>query len=183
MKVKEVIIVEGRDDITAVKAAVEAEVIATGGARISKNSLDAIEKAYHRCGIIILTDPDYAGEKIRKRLAQLCPKAKHAFISKDKAIKKEDIGVENSDPQTIRRALEEAKAEYGPSQVLYEKSDLSSMGLVGRDDSKLKRQVFTDILGIGYCNGKQLLARLNNFAIGKEEVARALEEMEGRLNG
>ena len=33
--IKEVIVVEGKDDITAVKAAVECEVIATGGFRFS----------------------------------------------------------------------------------------------------------------------------------------------------
>ena len=35
---KEVIVVEGKDDITAVKAALECEVIATNGASISTNN-------------------------------------------------------------------------------------------------------------------------------------------------
>ena len=36
--IKEVIVVEGKDDITAVKAALDAEVIATGGFAYKKTS-------------------------------------------------------------------------------------------------------------------------------------------------
>ena len=64
--IKEVIVVEGRDDITAVKRAVEAEVIAVGGFGINKRVIDRIKEAQKRQGVIVLTDPDFAGEKIRK---------------------------------------------------------------------------------------------------------------------
>ena len=62
--IKEIIVVEGRDDVTAVKAAVDAEVIAVSGFGINKNTIDKIKEAQKRKGVIILTDPDFAGEKI-----------------------------------------------------------------------------------------------------------------------
>ena len=63
--IKEVIVVEGKDDITAVKAAVECEVIATGGFRFSDKFIERLRFIQKQKGIIVLTDPDYAGEKIR----------------------------------------------------------------------------------------------------------------------
>ena len=64
--IKEIIIVEGKDDVAAVKKALEAEVISTHGFGISKETFERIIKAGHEKGIIVLTDPDYAGELIRK---------------------------------------------------------------------------------------------------------------------
>lgn len=184
MKIKEAIIVEGKDDITAVKAAVEAEVIATGGAMISKSKLKTIKDINDRCGIIILTDPDYAGEKIRRRLSSLCPDAKHSFISRAKAEKKGDIGVENASPEEIREALVRAKAELverGEAQI--SRADLIDAGLLGGTGSRRKREILGDILGIGYCNGKQLTSRLASFDIGAEEFQMAVEKMEEKING
>ena len=64
--IKEVIVVEGRDDITAVKAAIDAEVIASNGFGYKKDFIETLKKISQRRGIIILTDPDYAGEQIRR---------------------------------------------------------------------------------------------------------------------
>jgi len=43
--IKEVIVVEGRDDITAVKRAVQAEVIATGGVSLPPRAMERIKLA------------------------------------------------------------------------------------------------------------------------------------------
>ena len=42
--IKEVIVVEGKDDITAVKAAIDAEVIAVGGFGINSKVINKIKK-------------------------------------------------------------------------------------------------------------------------------------------
>ena len=68
--IKEVIVVEGKDDITAVKAAIDAEVIATNGFGYKKEFIETIKNICERKGIIILTDPDYAGEQIRRDLSK-----------------------------------------------------------------------------------------------------------------
>ena len=56
--IKEVIVVEGKDDITAVKAAVECEVIATGGFRFSDKFIERLRFIQKQKGIIVLTDPN-----------------------------------------------------------------------------------------------------------------------------
>ena len=85
--IKEVIVVEGRDDITAVKQAVDAEVIAVGGFRINAKVIDRIKDAQKRKGVIVLTDPDFAGEKIRSIISKRVKGIKHAYIAKKMALR------------------------------------------------------------------------------------------------
>ena len=66
--IKEIIVVEGRDDVTAVKRALDAELITTGGFGFPKGVMERIKAAQKRRGVIIFTDPDFAGEKIRKKI-------------------------------------------------------------------------------------------------------------------
>ncbi|NCC80246.1 MAG: toprim domain-containing protein, partial [Clostridia bacterium] len=66
--IKEVIVVEGKDDISAVKKAVYAEVLAVHGYGINEDSMNKIREAAKRTGVIILTDPDHAGERIRRMI-------------------------------------------------------------------------------------------------------------------
>ncbi len=55
--IKEIIVVEGKSDISAVKRAVDAEVIATSGLGLNEKIISVIKKASQNRGIIILTDP------------------------------------------------------------------------------------------------------------------------------
>ncbi len=56
MKIKEVIVVEGRDDLDAVKKAVDAEIIITHGFGISEKTFQLIKGCCSEKGVIILTD-------------------------------------------------------------------------------------------------------------------------------
>ena len=121
--IAEVIVVEGRDDTAAIKRAVRAVTIETHGFGISKSTWEKIDRAYTDYGIIVFTDPDHAGEEIRRKIIEKYPEAKQAFLSRDKATEKTknklaenakgirpDIGIENASPEDIREALEKAKA-------------------------------------------------------------------------
>lgn len=87
-KIKEAIIVEGRDDTAAVKRAVEAVTVETHGFGMPETMWAVIDKAYRSQGIIVFTDPDYAGEKIRERLQQKYPDCKAGLSAPGKALKK-----------------------------------------------------------------------------------------------
>lgn len=65
---KEVIVVEGKSDTAAIRRALEADTIETGGFTLAASTLRKIEAAYKKRGIIILTDPDGAGNRIRRFL-------------------------------------------------------------------------------------------------------------------
>lgn len=176
--IKEVIVVEGRDDIAAVKRALDVEVIATGGFGYSKKLVETIKSIADRNGIIILTDPDFAGEQIRKDLSRQIKNCKHAFLPQGKALKKDNIGVENASPQDIIEAIKKARPEDINREIVFSKDELLGLGFIGGSGSRERREMLGDILGIGYSNGKQLLNRLNNFGISREEFQEALERVE-----
>lgn len=176
--IKEVIVVEGKDDISAVKKAVDAEVIATGGFGYGDKFLRELKNIAGRKGVIILTDPDFAGEQIRRRISQDLANCKHAFLPQGKALKKNDIGVENARSEDIIEALEKARPIIEEKREVFKKQDLIELGFIGGDHSRTRREKVGDYLGIGYCNSKQFLNRLNHFGITREEFVEALESLE-----
>lgn len=179
--IKEVIVVEGRDDIDAVKKAVEAEVIATSGFGINAKIIERIKEAQKRKGVIILTDPDFAGEKIRSIISKRVKGVKHAYIAQADGLKDGDIGVENASPEVIRKALENAKITAEEKNIFYNMQDIFHFKLTGEEDSKQRRIILGKELGIGYGNANQMLSRLNNYAIPKEEFIAAIKKIEEQL--
>jgi ribonuclease M5 len=175
--IKEIIVVEGRDDISAVKKAVDAEIIATSGYHISRATIERIKKASETRGIIIFTDPDRAGDMIRKRLSDMFKESKHAFLPLEQATKEGDIGIENASPEDIIAALTKARAETTENREEFSKEDLNHYGLIGRFDSSKKREALGKFLGVGYANGKQFLKRINNYGVTREEFVKGVERL------
>ena len=179
-KVKEVIVVEGRDDISAVKMAVDAELIEVNGFAVRKKAtLEKIKFAHEKNGVIVLTDPDYAGEKIRKTIEEYVPGVKHAYISRKEGTKADNIGVENASPEAILAALEKAKFKLVESREEFSIEDMTKYGLTWGTDAKKKRQELGSMLKIGYANSKQFLKKLNHFGISREEFLGSIEKIEG----
>ncbi len=182
IKIKEVIVVEGICDEIAVKRGVDAEVIYVSGFGITKKTLNLIKKAQDSCGVILLMDPDSAGERIRKKIASLVPGVKHAYIPRSKSKKNGDIGVENAKKEDIINAIKNAKCELLVKNNEFFDRDLRDHGLVGREDSKKRREILGDILGIGYANGKKFLSRLNSFGISREDFNNGVKALEEKIN-
>lgn len=179
--IKEVIVVEGRDDIAAVKRAVDAELIAVGGFGINARVIERIKEAQRRKGVIVLTDPDFAGEKIRGIIAKRVKGIKHAYIAQEDGIKDDDIGVENAIPEVIIEALNRAKVSEEVVEEVYKSEDMFFFKLTGDIHSKRRRVLLGKELGIGYGNSNQMLKRLNKYSITKEEFIKAMEKVENIL--
>ncbi len=167
-KIKEVIIVEGRDDENAVAGALAADTLATHGFGIRPETWALMEKAYRERGLIIFTDPDFAGEEIRKKLNARFPLAKNAFLSRREATEQGDIGIENASPESIRRALEKACCTLTEDRTEFSWEDLIRAGLAGTSEAAGRRAELGRRLGIGYGNAKAFLKKLNRFGVGRE---------------
>ncbi|WP_024747948.1 ribonuclease M5 [Levilactobacillus namurensis] len=179
-KIKEVLVVEGKDDTKAINRAVNADTIETRGSAIDDDTLALIEKLADQRGIIIFTDPDFSGEKIRKIVAEAVPNAKHAFLPKkegrpDKA--GGSLGVEHATPDAIRAALAHVYTETEAAPELISHADLVTAGLIGGAGAKQRREQLGELLQIGYVNGKQLEKRLRMFGIQPTEFGAALAKL------
>lgn len=177
MKILETIVVEGRDDETAIKQAVDAEVIITHGYGIKKSTFERIKWAKEKTGVIIFTDPDFAGEKIRERINKEVPGCKNAYLIKDEAFKKNDIGVENANPESIRNALLNAKISTCEPYNEFTMEDLIFSGLASSENSSKLRSELGKKLRIGYGNSKQFLKRLNHYKISRDDFEKGLVEI------
>ena len=185
LKIHRAIAVEGRDDVTAVSRAADALIIPTHGFGITKESWDVLSKAYEEKGLIILTDPDHAGEQIRRRLTEKFPDAVQAYIARSDASKADDIGVENAAPEIIKLALSQAleragrtecSAAGGSSPKEYaDIADLRELGLAGTGGASALRAEVCRALGIGYGNAGATVKRLKGFGIDTDELRKAVE--------
>lgn len=175
--IKETIVVEGKDDIANVKRAVDAEMLATNGLAFGNDLIDKLKVINERTGIIIFTDPDHAGKKIREKIAREIPTAKHAYIDRKKAIKKGDLGVENADPEVIIDALNNAKAEITESRNEFVMADLLNNGLsIGSGEAMKKLyspKVVKEIIDFYDFSFKKSLGQ--NFLIDKNFVDKIVE--------
>lgn len=176
MKIKEIIVVEGKDDTTAIKRALDADTIETNGSALNQETIEKIILAQKMRGVIVFTDPDYPGEKIRRTIEQNVPGCKHAFLNKTDALHKsgKGVGVEHAKPEDIRKALHEAQIMNEVYEEEISQEDLIIAGLIGGEGAKERREKLGKILKIGYTNGKQLHKRLMMFQISKTEFANAV---------
>lgn len=118
LHIKETIVVEGRYDKEKLKMVTDAPIICTGGFDLykNKNTVKAICRMAEKTGVIILTDSDRAGFRIRSYIKQCTGgrgSVKHAYIPtvpgkerrKDKAGKEGILGVEGIDEETLAEIL------------------------------------------------------------------------------
>ncbi|MBE6041688.1 MAG: DUF4093 domain-containing protein [Clostridiales bacterium] len=187
LRIEQAIVVEGRDDVDAVSRACDALIIPTHGYGISAETWNVIAKAYEEKGIIILTDPDNAGGRIRRRLTERFPDAVQCYMTREDTTACGDIGIENADPDDILRALKRALELSGRSalagndvnksnkQVTME--DLRRLGLAGADGSAGLRAAVARELGTGYGNAGGMLKRLRGFGIGRDELEETVRKI------
>ncbi|HSI67459.1 MAG TPA: ribonuclease M5 [Planococcus sp. (in: firmicutes)] len=178
MRIKEIIVVEGKDDTVAIQRAVQADTIETNGSAVSVETLEKIEHAQSKRGIIVFTDPDYPGRRIRAIIEERVPNVKHAFLTKEKAIAKngKGLGIEHACDDDIREALSSVYTPATTEQVIeITMEDLIDAALVAHPQAKNRRTRLGNILKIGYTNGKQLKKRLHVFGISKSQFIDAVK--------
>ena len=193
--VKEVIVVEGRYDVNALKQIVDATVVATDGFQIfkDKGKQGMLRSLASRRGLIVLTDPDGAGGVIRGFLCGIVPpeQVKNAFIPdvagkekrKSSPSKEGKLGVEGMDPEVLLTALRNAGATMEDVSAprrdeAITKADLYRLGLSGGAGSLEKRTVLQRRLSLPErLSSNQLLAVLNIITT-KAELEALLEAVD-----
>ena len=104
-----VIIVEGKSDVSFLETFIDADFVITNGSEISKETIEYIKTLKRTREIVVLTDPDFPGLQIRNRIEEQISGVKHAYVSKEKSIKKHKVGVAESTKEEVIKAFREKK--------------------------------------------------------------------------
>lgn len=82
-----VIVVEGRDDTANLKRYFDVETYETRGSAVNQD-IERIQRLHELHGVIVFTDPDFNGERIRRMIMTAIPTVQHAFLKRDEAVPK-----------------------------------------------------------------------------------------------
>ncbi|MBR4720348.1 MAG: DUF4093 domain-containing protein [Clostridia bacterium] len=186
--VKEVIIVEGNYDKIKLSGFIESPVFAVDGFRIfnSDEMQKAVKTFAEKTGIVILTDSDSAGLKIRAFIKQLIKNGTvfDAFVpeiygkERRKAVggKEGILGVEGIDENVIIDAIKKSGAEVsGKSQKRkmaqpVKKADLYKLGISGGENSAIMRKKLLAELNLPTKMSANMLISVIDRLLNKEEL-------------
>mgnify|MGYP004660152803 CR=1 FL=1 len=163
-KVSQAIVVEGKYDKIKLSSLIDATIIPTDGFGVFRDRelLGLLRTLAAKKGLVVLTDPDAAGFKIRGYLSSAIPKEQiiHAYIPdlygkekrKDAPGKEGKLGVEGVPAECIVEALRRAgvlgECENAPARAPITKADLCELGLSGSACSAEKRRELCEKLSL-----------------------------------
>lgn len=179
------IVVEGRYDKIRLSGVVDALIITTDGFHIfnDKEKQRFIKKTALEKGLLILTDSDAAGFKIRNLIKNIVPEDRvtHVFIPdifgkekrKDSPSKEGKLGVEGIDNKILTEALLKSGAftetEKPTDRQEITTADLYEAGLTGGVNSAEKRRAFLEKNGLpARLKGKTMLQAVNMVMTRRE---------------
>ncbi len=154
IKIKQAVIVEGKYDKIKLSSIIDAPIIQTDGFGIFKDKelQMLIRKLAEKRGILVLTDSDSAGFKIRSFIGSTVDSKNitHAYIPdifgkesrKTEPSKEGKIGVEGVSEEVIMQALSNAgvlcESAHEPERPIT-KLDLYELGFTGGENSSARR--------------------------------------------
>ena len=198
LHIKEAIIVEGKYDKEKLKKITDAVIICTHGFELyrSRQLVQSIKNFAKSQGVIILTDSDSAGFRIRNYLRQCIGQdgtIKHAYIPTIKGKEKRKaapgkegiLGVEGMDEETLKAVLSKVTQVTGsPSQPCARqvtKQDFYLDGISGKPDSAERRRRLAGALKLPLRLSSNALLEMINQTCGYDGYQAALHHI-NKLN-
>lgn len=193
IKIKETIIVEGKYDKMRISPLFDANIIELGGFQIynNKDRLALIRRIAEKSGIIILTDSDSAGFKLRHYISSAVPKAQitNVFIPnvfgkekrKTKPGKENLIGVEGMSTEVLLEAFRKAgidpENENAERKPALSKAYLYELGLSGGAGSAELRRKLCEYYSLPKLLSANSLAEILPIITTEKELLSAVEEI------
>ncbi len=172
----DIIVVEGTHDVDKVlKAIPDANCVITNGSEISNDTINYLKELSKNNNIIVFTDPDSPGEKIRKTIDENISNCKHAFLRKKDCISNnhKKVGIEHASKEAIIDALSNVYTSCNNINTITV-NELYSLNLIGKENSSELRDKISDYLNIGKPNSKTFLKRLNILQITKKDLEKII---------
>lgn len=194
---QQAVIVEGRYDKIRLQSLVDGLILETNGFRIFKDreKLALIRSMAHRRGIVILTDSDTAGFKIRRYIQSAIPAEdrNHLYqayipeiLGKEKRkaqpSKAGTLGVEGMPTQILLDALKRAGVPISgetqkPREKAVTKADFFQDGLTGSGNSSSLRQEVMSYLGLPHYLSANALLDVINSSMSRQEYEEMIADI------
>lgn len=168
--IHEVIVVEGRHDTERLKKYYECDTIETGGTSLDNDVIHLIQIAKEKRGVIIFTDPDSPGNRIRNEINRRVPGCKNAFIDRKNARTEKKVGVEHAAYHPIDEALSNLMTYDILPEGRVTMQDMYMLGLTGKRESAQLRRKTGEFYHIGDGTAKTMMNRLNCIGITADEL-------------
>lgn len=183
--IAQAIIVEGKYDKIKLSSIMDAVILVTNGFRIFRDpeKMALIRYYAKTTGVIVLTDSDTAGFKIRNYLKGAVQEGKlyHVYIPdiygkerrKEKPSAEGKLGVEGIDKKRLLEAFAKAGIladETAEKTDPITKLDLYELGLSGGADSKQKRKALQKKLGLPDLLSASSLLEVLNTMMTRDEL-------------
>lgn len=193
-KIKEAVIVEGDYDKIKLSGFIDGVIITTHGFAVytNENFIKTIQHMAETTGIVILTDSDSAGLRIRNFIKQkvLNGVVKHAYVPDIRGVEKRKrtasaeglLGVEGMSEKIIINALREAgctiddKTDDGVKGDVT-KTDLYMLGLSGGKHSQELRQKLSQELGVPAKLSANMLLEVINRLVTYDELVEIVQKI------
>ncbi len=190
--VSQIVVVEGKYDAIKLDGIIDGIIIPVNGFSVYKDSekKELLKTLGRENGIILITDSDYAGFKIRNYLQNVCcdsqitnvyvPRIQGKESRKDKPSKEGLLGVEGIDREIILKCLKDAGVSAGEtvrkSNMTY--ADLYELGLSGGENSAKIREKLMKNLNIPNRLSKKAMLEVLNRMTTKEKIIHILNNQE-----
>ncbi len=196
---RQAVLVEGKYDAIRLASLLDAVILRTDGFRIFNDGekKELLRRLAARRGLIILTDSDAAGFKIRAYLRGMLPKEQVTQVyipdiygkerRKDVPSKEGKLGVEGMDTETLRAAFERAGVLDDPDAHAAEekitKLELYRDGFSGRPGSRVRLRALLRALGLPERLSANGLAELLSACVSAEEYRAAAASLQSEGMG
>lgn len=185
IRIKQAIIVEGRYDKIRLSSLVEAVIIPTNGFGLykDKETAELIKALAKKTGIIILTDSDGAGFRIRSHIRNIVKEGEivNCYIPdvygkerrKDCPSKEGKLGVEGMTSEALLEAFRKAGVladDVPEREKKITKADLMELGYIGAENSAVRRRELQRRLGLPERLSANMLLELLNIGYTVEEL-------------
>lgn len=190
IKLDRAVIVEGKYDKIKLSSLLDAVIITTDGFGIykDKEKTELIRTLAGTCGIVILTDSDSAGLRIRNHIKGCCKNGNiiNVFVPQIKGKEKRKtapsaegyLGVEGLDSEILRSALEKvgvtAENNADAKHDFLTKADMMDDGMIGAPDSSQLRHRVLAALGLPPILSANNMLEVINRLFTKEEYENAV---------
>ena len=171
-----IIVVEGLHDEINIKSVYpNANCVITNGSEVSKDTINLLKELSKNNEIIVFTDPDSPGERIRSIISEAIPNCSHAFLRNYECRSKNGrkVGIEHAFKDVIIDALGKIYKQTNEPDTITN-IELFELGLNGSKESRILRDKLSDYLNIGKPNAKTFLKRVNLLRLTKEDIKELL---------